>query len=206
MQVTSTRGNKAVAILKKGYAMVKTISIDTETIGLDRERDEILTLSICDEQGKVLFDGMFKPSHVESWREAAAVNGITPEMVAGCPPISESVEEVQSIVNGADAIVIYNASFDVGFLRKTGIEVPEERVVDAMLLFAEAYGEWDPEHQGYRWKSLSFAADYIGHRWTGRKHGSLADARAALEVAQWAGSKLAVEMASAEADARTRPH
>ena len=48
---------------KKGYP--QAIVIDTETTGLDPFHDELLQVSIIDEEGNVLFDSYFKPISFE---------------------------------------------------------------------------------------------------------------------------------------------
>lgn len=43
---------------------------DTETTGLDPMRDEILQLSIIDENENVLFNDYLKPLHKAKWPDA----------------------------------------------------------------------------------------------------------------------------------------
>lgn len=63
----------------------KAIVIDTETTGLNAGVDELLQVSIIDDEGKTLFNSYIKPSKTKSWDSAMAVNHITPEMVANAP-------------------------------------------------------------------------------------------------------------------------
>lgn len=163
------------------------IYFDTETTGLDPERDEILTLSVVDGEGGVLWDRAYRPTRVAEWPEAEAVNGISPADVAACPAISEDVVALREIFGGADSVVGYNVGFDLGFLAAAGVTPPEScEVHDTMRDFAELYGEVDLARHDWRRKRLAFAADHIGHDWEGREaHGSLADALATLDVQRW---------------------
>ena len=73
----------------------KYIIIDTETTGFHPyDGDELLQVSIIDTDGNVLFDEYFKPQHRTEWKEAEQVNGISPEMVADRPAISEKISEI----------------------------------------------------------------------------------------------------------------
>ena len=66
------------------------ICFDTETTGLNSFNDEVLQLSIIDaDSGETLFNKYMKPTHTDSWEQAQAVNGITPEMVDSCYTIEE---------------------------------------------------------------------------------------------------------------------
>lgn len=167
------------------YLSEKLICFDTETTGFSPAKNEILTMSIIDGEGNALFDGMFKPQFVEAWPGAQEVNNISPEMVADCPYITESLEEIQTIFDEADGILGYNVGFDLGFIREAGIRFDEGKVLDdPMLGFAEVYGE-PGRFGGFKWQRLTTAADYIGYTWEGRAHGSLADAKATLALAKW---------------------
>lgn len=102
--------------------MANRIIFDTETTGLNSQRDEILEIAFIDADGNTLHVGRYKPSRATSWPEAAAVNGIWPEDVADCPPINHDVDLIKRIIENSDEIVGYNVEFDLGFLAALGIE------------------------------------------------------------------------------------
>lgn len=163
----------------------RRIVLDTETTGFDPATDEILTLSIIDEAGAVLFDEMFKPARTSSWPGAQRVNRISPQMVAHCPGVERSVGRIQRIVDGAEAVIGYNVDFDLRFLRAAGVSVERSKAIDTMRVYAKCAAERDPGCRGRRWRKLTEAAEAIGYRWEGGPHGSLADARATLAVQLW---------------------
>lgn len=172
-----------------GYFKVeapKVICLDCETTGLSPVEDEILTLSIVDWSGKTLLDGKYKPSHKTEWPEAARVNGIWPEDVADCPSFFDDHEKIREIVWSADEIIAYNAKFDLSFLSYNDI-APQSwtKVTDTMLEFARYYGDWSDYFNDWKWQKLVDAAEFIEYEWTGRAHGSLADALATLAVQKW---------------------
>lgn len=107
------------------------------------------------------------------WPHASAVNGIYPEDVADLPTIETAIPRLREIFAGADEVIGYNVGFDLGFLSAVGVRPREDaRITDTMKEFT-----W---FMGRRYKLVD-AADHIGYEWTGRAHGSLADAcRAAM--------------------------
>jgi superfamily II DNA or RNA helicase len=87
--------------------------------------------------------------------------------------------------NMADEIIGYNVGFDLGFLSAVGVRPREDAIItDTMNLFT-----W---FMGRRYKLVD-AADHIGYEWTGRAHGSLADALATLAVQRWLEQWLVAE-------------
>ena len=162
-----------------------TIVIDTETTGLDPDKDELLQVSIIDVDGNKLFDSYFKPC-VRSWDSAQTVNGISPEMVQDAPRISEKVVELNCILHGAERIIGYNTNFDLDFLEASGLSIPDDTIIiDVMADFAPIYGEYSEKHGGYKWQKLITAASYFDYDWNSRPHGahnSLADCYATLYV------------------------
>ena len=133
----------------------KYIIIDTETTGFHPyDGDELLQVSIIDTDGNVLFDEYFKPQHRTEWKEAEQVNGISPEMVADRPAISEKISEINAIIENSDTIIGYNTQFDIGFLKANGAIVPDDiDTIDVMEDFAEIYGERNSFRDGYKWQS-----------------------------------------------------
>lgn len=164
------------------------ICFDTETTGLHpngSDPDEILTISIIGRDGSVLLDERFRPTVKTEWPHASAVNGIYPEDVADLPTIETAIPRLREIFAGADEVIGYNVGFDLGFLSAVGVRPREDaRITDTMKEFT-----W---FMGRRYKLVD-AADHIGYEWTGRAHGSLADALATLAVQRWLEQWLVAE-------------
>lgn len=144
-----------------------------------------LVISIIGRDGSVLLDERFRPTVKTEWPHASAVNGIYPEDVADLPTIETAIPRLREIFAGADEIIGYNVGFDLGFLSAVGVRPREDaRITDTMNEFT-----W---FMGRRYKLVD-AADHIGYEWTGRAHGSLADALATLAVQRWLEQWLVAE-------------
>lgn len=115
------------------------------------------------------------------WPHASAINGIYPEDVADLPTIETAIPRLRKLFAGADEVIGYNVGFDLGFLSAVGVRPREDAIItDTMFLFKQLMGR--------RYK-LTDAANHIGYEWTGRAHGSLADALATLAVQEWLESR-----------------
>ena len=157
------------------------IVLDTETTGLDCKKDDLLQVSIVDGDGELIFNEYVRPLRKLSWPGAQRVNGISPEMVAGCPPVTAYLSSLQAILDSADRIGGYNTSFDLDFLKAAGLRIGSQEVIDVMEEFAPIYGEYSEKYGKYKWQKLTRCAEYYGYDWgSGRAHDSLADARATL--------------------------
>lgn len=176
-------------VVKKTFSSVnnnsdkkyKYIVLDTETTGLNSSEDELLQVSIIDNQGNILFDEYIKPLFNKCWDKAMAINGITPDMVSDKRNIIEHKQELIDILNSTDVIVGYNTQFDLGFLSAVGIGNKNAEVVDVMLDFAPVFGEWSENYGCYKWQKLTTCADYYNYDWgEDNAHNSLSDCRATL--------------------------
>lgn len=153
------------------------IVLDTETTGLIPGRDHLLTVGVCDGEGReVLYLELCPPLECDAWPMAEAVNGISPMDVLDKPAIEDARAVLQGVLNAAGTIVCYNAGFDLKFLEADGFTYPSE-VSDVMLDFAEIYGEYDPRHDDYKWQKLVKCAEYYGCP-EFEAHNSLGDAQA----------------------------
>ncbi len=169
---------------KKEDALLDTVSelfdknvivFDTETTGFSPAKgDEILSLSVVEKDGQVLFESFFKPESKRDWPQAQAVHGISPKMVENKPSAQSARAEVVSIFENADAIVGHNVSFDVRFIESTfGISIPPEKVFDTMKI-AKAFS---PGLSSYTLESVvkEFVPERLDEHMKGA-HGSTTDA------------------------------
>ncbi len=160
---------------------IGSISIDTETTGLDSDVDEILQVAIVGESGDTIYNCYFKPCRHTEWKAAEKVNHITPKMVKNCPDISIATAAISQILASAEKIVGYNTPFDLKFLEAAGVVIPTDaEIVDVMQMFAEIKGDWDDTHGCLKWHKLTECAEYCGYKWDGAAHDSLQDARATM--------------------------
>ena len=160
----------------------KVVVFDTETTGLNPYRNEILQFSAVDGNGNLLLDTYICPE-AQSWEEAEEINGISPEMVKNAPKKEDVNDQILSIMENADLIVGYNASFDLSFLHTHFGFTPsrEQQVFDVMTEFAVIYGMWNDYFQDYVWQKLSVCADFYGYEWPEEgMHNSLGDTKATL--------------------------
>lgn len=167
----------------------KMIVLNTETTGLCISNelgmpDEILQISMVDENRKELFNSYIKPYAHSTWSEAQAVNGITPEMVKDAPYLHEVAPKIKGLLTGASCWIGYNIiDFDRPILEQAfGQFQNSPQVFDVMLQFAPIYGEWSEIYDGYKYKSLSVCAEYFGVQF--HAHDSLEDAKVILSCFQ----------------------
>lgn len=156
-----------------GAKPIPRIILDTETTGLDPRVDEILQLSIIDGDGRTILDRKYKPGHNTTWREAEQVHHISPRDVADRPNISVDLKEIQTILDRANEICVYNADFDISFLGELGLLVDPGKITDTMTEYGRRY------HRTKYWR-LGDAAAECGYSY--HAHDALEDCRATLAV------------------------
>ena len=157
-----------------GPAMQGTVFLDTETTGLGGDA-RIVEVAIVDHLGRALVDTLVNPGIPIPW-QASRVHGIHDDDVAGCPSLAQLMPHVDAAVRGR-RVVIYNAAYDQPLfpcrLRSAGAVLCAMRRFKQLELAA-----------GRGNGTLSAAASWAGHVWTGDAHRALADALAARTV--WA--------------------
>lgn len=100
------------------WRTVRWLVIDTETTGLDAVQCGICDLAaVWMESGEAVDVRrmLLDPGHPIP-EQAAAVQGITDDMVAGKPHVSDVAEAFLSHVHAAEVLVGYNVAFDLRFL------------------------------------------------------------------------------------------
>ena len=159
-------------------AHYQAVVIDFETTGLNCDTDEILQVSIIDQDENVLMNQYCRAVRHNSWESASSVNGIYPPRVAFCPPFEKVAPYVQDILSRADKVLAYNCSFEQSFLMVNGI--------DPYILFwcdpmKEIVDYCNASSGGHRSRmALQSAARIIGYDYNA--HDALEDVKATLQV------------------------
>lgn len=140
----------------------RVIVLDVETTGLKpNDTDEILSLTIVDLEGTVLFNELVRPEKRKRWPNAQGIHGITPAMVKDKKPLAAYREQLQELWKRIDLVVGYNIEFDSDFLYSSSLALsPYVKEFDVMKEFAPIWGKWDDYHGDYRWAKLAQCAKY----------------------------------------------
>lgn len=169
----------------------RTLYMDTETTGLFGGcGDELLELALVDDAGNVLVDTLLKPDLHTEWPDAQAIHGITPADVADAPSLESLLPRLVAAIEGAEALVIYNADFDLAFLPDSVRPLASAKALCAMEAFSLHSGVWNERWESYRWYKLATAARAAGHQWDGCAHRARADALATRSVWRWLCDKV----------------
>ncbi len=155
------------------------VFLDTETTGLSAKAGKIVEISIVGYDGRVLFNELINPGQSIGWR-ATKVHKITDLMVSGLPQFGHHWHKIHSILKNKH-IIIYNANFDKKFFPDR-LEC-SNRISCAMQRFKKTYEKLEGRRPK-EW-NLSFAIDYIGHKWEGNAHRSLSDTKATRALWLW---------------------
>lgn len=90
------------------------IAINFEATGYEY-KNELLQLSVINFRGDILFNSYFKPQKHKEWTETEKENGITPEMVANAPQISDMAKQITEIFNNAE-LILYSKQYNYNSL------------------------------------------------------------------------------------------
>ena len=148
------------AILRARQALAnKPLYLDTETTGLE-SKDEIVEISIIDDDGITLMDKLVCPSQPIP-PEATRIHGIKNEDVKGAVRWPILWQTIRPILAGR-LIVMYNADFDVRMMKQSSTKLgfrwdKNFEAFDLLKVYAEFRSEWDPKRQSYRYFSLDAA-------------------------------------------------
>ena len=140
------------------YAAEGPLFLDTETTGLD-SRAEIIEVALVDAEGALLLNTLVRPTRPIP-ADAAAIHGISNNLVGDAPAWAEVWPELQRLTNGR-LVGIYNAEFDVRLLRQTHAAhrlagAADLRAFCIMQLYAQFRGRLGA-YGGYRWHKLGDA-------------------------------------------------
>ncbi len=115
---------------------------DVETTGLSAYVDEIVSISICDGNGKILLDELVRPTQKTSWPEAERIHGISPRDVRKAPTIRQLEGKIVECLDSGEIIAGYNVSFDIRFLDLAPVRYnSSKKTIDVMELYRNMTGK-----------------------------------------------------------------
>ena len=167
-----------------GMSRERTLFFDLELTGF-YDRDEIISISICDGNGQIIMDTFVKPDHTKKWKRTEKIHGITPEMTENCPTLADLTPRIKEIFANADTIIAYGVSTDYSHIKKI-YETPEEQnaLRDKVRCCANEFVRYIHEHRpDVLHASLTDAMECLGISWgDGIAHTSIADTIACRAV------------------------
>lgn len=125
--------------------MKEYIVADTETTGLDVNKDRLVSISMIlvkDEKNVEIRNQYLNPV-VDICPEASKVNGLSREILASHPTFETKAKAIKDFV-GDKKIVFHNAPFDMGMIKKeyerTGISCwNDNQVIDSLQLARDVF-------------------------------------------------------------------
>jgi DNA polymerase-3 subunit epsilon len=127
-------------------AQIPYVVFDTETTGLQHDRDELVQIAAVRVVNCRIVAGETLDTFVDPGRrippQATKVHGITDADVAGAPGIAEAVGELHRFAQDS-VLVAHNAPFDLGFLKRQEAAIGarfDHPVLDTVLLSAALFG------------------------------------------------------------------
>ena len=162
------------------------IVIDFETTGTNYnynspDMDEILSVSIINQDGEVLLHTLCNTERKKSWYGAQRIHGISPQDVQGKPTFAQILPQVLEILSSVDFVIAYNIIFEYNFVKSyikrtnpiysVNYQINWAMHKDPMHMYAEYIGS-------RKWIKLYEAAKSFGYIFN--SHDSLEDVKATL--------------------------
>ena len=168
-----------------GFTREEVLYFDMEMTGV-YEHDEVLSVSIVNGTGEVVFHSLVRPVKKKKWKRTEEIHGITPEMVQDAPTFEELKPVLFPTFMNAKRLVAYGTSTDFIHLRRLCRTGSERKAMHAKLLDCAAeFSRYVKEHEiEMNHQSLSDAMAHFGLTWEGVAHNSLADTHACRLVFQ----------------------
>ena len=167
-----------------GMQRERVLFFDLELTGF-YDRDEIISISVCDGNGQIVMDTFVKPSHTKKWKRTEKIHGITPEMTENSPTLVELTPRIKELFANADAIIAYGVSTDYSHIKKIyETEAEQLELRSKIRCCANEFVRYIHEHRpDVMHASLTDAMECLEISWEGGiAHTSIADTIACRAV------------------------
>jgi DNA polymerase III subunit epsilon len=157
----------------------RPIFFDTETTGVNSERDRIIEIAAYDPYNKKSFEALIYPG-MPIPRDTTLIHGITDEMVKDAHNFAKVGKDFADFCAGDAALIAHNNdAFDLPFLRaefgRSSLEIPSQWLFIDSLKWARRYRKDLPRH------SLQYLRQSYGIK-ENKAHRALNDVMVLYEV------------------------
>ncbi len=179
--LTQSLNQADIALLHKTFPL-GICAIDVETTGLSPTQHEIIEFAAVklDKEGIVSHLQLLIKPQDEILEHSIAIHGIDNAMVQEAPLFLDCAHHILSFIQDC-TLLAHNAIYDIGFLIKElsriGKKVPENNVVDSILISRTLFKNKKIKPDNFKLKTLS---DYFN--FTFHHHHALDDAYISLVV------------------------
>ena len=154
------------------------IVLDTETTGLDKEKDRVVEIGIVSfRDGSTLMEQRINPG-VSIPSEVTMIHGISDEDVQGCPRFADVAENIKFAIESAEAIIGYHIFYDFDMLSaevaRAGVQVRWPTLVCAKRVW-EAH---EPKERNLQ----NAYKRFVDRNGFDKAHSAIADIRATRDV------------------------
>lgn len=126
------------------YEQASFVAFDTETTGIDIEKDRVVEIGAIkfDRSGIISRMNVLINPSMPIPPDASKVNNITDEMLQDKPPMEAVIHDFLRFIKNS-ILVIHNAKFDIGMmdseLKRLGASGITNKVVDTLVFAREVY-------------------------------------------------------------------
>ncbi len=144
------------------YQKDEVLVIYIETTGRDPQTDEVLSLSIVNGQGDVLFDELIKPRNHLEWNYNCTLSPITWDDVGSQRFLIEYWPKIAELVSGSTLIAGSDIDYCLEVLENSGASFSQLNTFDITWQFAVSHHQLDNWQIGVPEIGLIECAQYYG--------------------------------------------
>lgn len=158
---------------------MSAIVLDTETTGLDKERDRIVEIGVVGfKDGSTLMEQRLNPG-MSIPSEVTAIHGIGDDDVAECPGFGVVAHRVKEMIETADAVIGYHIFYDFDMLSAEFARLSMEVKWPPLVCAKRIWDVYEPREERHLRNAFQ---RFVDRRGFDNAHSAIADVRATRDV------------------------
>lgn len=158
---------------------MSAIVLDTETTGLDKEKDRVVEIGVVSfRDGSTLMERRLNPG-MSIPSEVTAIHGIGDDDVADCPGFEAVAPRLKEVIESADAVIGYHVFFDYDMLAAEFARVQMGVKWPPLVCAKRVWDVYEPREERHLRNAYQRFVDRKGFD---NAHSAIADVRATRDV------------------------